>query len=185
MANLDANFKQDQTWVNSRPKRWRASARSSALSKPQPNTAVSGSSPQPEAPLSGLGQTFSDIGYDIDPPNHQNFDSDRPGNYAQSQGSGDLRSHSSTSILNSPPILQSRDVFSNPQSSPNSRFHRDDQNARTRTHITIHRDLSESGHLSPSSNGSLGPVTADVQESCLLRYFIEELSPWVCLGLCS
>lgn len=38
-------------------------------------------------------------------------------------------------------------------------------------------------HISPSTNSSPGNSTvkplANVEEACLLRYFIEELSPWV------
>ncbi|KAJ6052852.1 uncharacterized protein N7446_007497 [Penicillium canescens] len=175
-ANLSFGMAPRQTWML-------------VSNKTRHGTAVSGSSPQPEAPLPGLGQTSSDR-HDIHSPNHQNFDYGRPENYAQIEASGEFRSgkedtqltgvspHSSANVSNSPTILQSRDGFFNTQFSPNSRFHLDDQDARNRTHITIHRDLSEFCRQSPSSNGNLGHVAADVQESCLLRYFIEELSPW-------
>lgn len=46
-----------------------------------------------------------------------------------------------------------------------------------------HGSPYELNHISPSINNSPGNSTiqplANVEEACLLRYFIEELSPWV------
>jgi hypothetical protein len=188
-ANLDANFNQDQTWVNSRPRNWRLSARSSALSGLQPSSAVSGSSPQPEGPLPDLGQNSSDRTHNPDPPNYEAFDPEGHGNYAQNEAFGQFPARnevtgltgvsplSLTTFPTPPTILQQRDASFNTQVSPNSRFH---QKGQAGSHVILHGDIIESDHHSPSSHGSLGNVTVDVQESCLLRYFIEELSPWVC-----
>ncbi|KAJ6049176.1 hypothetical protein N7444_005892 [Penicillium canescens] len=125
-ANLSFGMAPRQTWML-------------VSNKTRHGTAVSGSSPQPEAPLPGLGQTSSDR-HDIHSPNHQNFDYGRPENYAQIEASGEFRSGKEDTQL-------------------------------TETFLS-------SAVNPPSSNGNLGHVAADVQESCLLRYFIEELSPW-------
>lgn len=92
----------------------------------------------------------------------------------------DVSPQPSAALPTSLTILPSRDVIFNTQYSPDSIFHQDNQNTSIDSHVTIQEDLTGSEHQSPLSHGSLGDMTANVQESCLLRYFIEELSPWVC-----
>jgi hypothetical protein len=128
---------------------------------------------------------------DINSSSYQNIDQNAPENYAQNdnldsfrsgnEGSGmeDVSSHSSIALPTPPVMLRNPDTIFDDQSSPESRLHQDDQITRADNHVIDQGDLTESDYQTPISRGSLGDVTSNVQESCLLLYFIEELSPWV------
>ncbi|KAJ5742432.1 uncharacterized protein N7511_011451 [Penicillium nucicola] len=178
-AYLQKIFHQDQTWVNSRPRNWKASTRSSAAVRSESRIAMSLSSPQPEVSLPSPDQVSSDMGPSISPRGYgQNGAFDEFQSRQEDNVATAVSSYSPTALPISPPALQSCEASSNTHRSTNPGFCQDNRSTCADSHFTTQEDLSSTNHRSPSCHGNIGDLTADVQESCLLRYFIEELSPW-------
>lgn len=148
-AKFDASFTQGQTWVNSKPKSWRP---------PKHSTEQPPSSASPDRP----DEEF--IVHSPSPnevvPGRQNLTS--PAFPAQRSQNGDTAENS--------PHSASLWTFSPPALSPMSNYAR---------HGHTRYDVAEDDASSPPSSHPALAVSEGIQESCLLRYFIEELSPWV------
>lgn len=160
-AHLEGNFTQGQTWVNSVPKAWK-SATGPSVSGQSPDTVhticengeIDGSPTPPECTSVQEGSNINET----NPDTILSFDS---------------HSHGQPSVQGSPYILSS------PQSSLTSAilpFYSDSYSNQTRKRRRIPHSISLS---SLSRNDIVGDSSGAVQESCLMRYFIEELSPWV------
>lgn len=160
-ANLEGNFTQGQTWVNSVPKAW----------KPATCPSVSGQSPDP---------------VDTSCENGEIDASPTPREYisVQDESSTNETIPDTTLLFGShshgqPSVQKPPYVLSSPQSSltsANLPFYSNFSSSQTRKR----RRISASHSLSSlSRNDILGDSSGAVQESCLMRYFIEELSPWV------
>ncbi|CRL27723.1 unnamed protein product [Penicillium camemberti] len=183
-ANLDATFTEYQTWVNSRPRNWRPPTRSARLSQSRSSPSVSNENHvESSLTLDGLSNEHQrqagsyPIAIDFGPvesiENIQN-ESSHAGSFSVdggrpavcSPGSSNNFSNSST-----PPGLDNglqRKEFCLTESDGNPR------NAELGCHTATLRSVKPSYFV--NQDGAEG--YSNVQESCLLRYFIEELSPW-------
>lgn len=175
-ANLDTSFSQGQIWVNSKPRNWWSARHSTATAENEPTPALpTGPNRETAIPWSTSNEAISErlsTTISVQFPNR-----------AQNASAAG-RSPGSTSVVAS----------SSPAFSPlTSHAHPDERHAWlaiVRPNSSFHNDSSiESwGVSSSTADDSLSPscgnqsaltVSESVQESCLLRYFIEELSPWV------
>jgi hypothetical protein len=166
-ANLDTIFAQGQTWVNSKPKNWKVLDHSSTTTSiPQ-----APATPTPNEIVSGHESAFGSIS----PKTIMHDDDVRQRTYR------------------SAPILASSSPALSPMS---SHLHAEGSGIYPQTGIpgtglsinfeeTSNRSWSASNAVEdnvrrPSSNDHLAHTAfGGIQESCLVRYFIEELSPWV------
>lgn len=195
-ANLDASFSGGQVWVNSKPKNWRPTKKTSKASPPthtaplwvagdsQGNDTTSGAyisenqavidslSPR-ETYVTGTHQNESE-GNSKETDQFHNSDRDH----------GDSPRTPRLDLTSSATPLTSVDIQFSPDCESAVRYQElgitldhlrySDYQTLTSTSTAATLDTS-----SPSSNDLGTPASAVVQESCLLRYFIEELSPWV------
>ncbi|KXG46236.1 uncharacterized protein PGRI_050920 [Penicillium griseofulvum] len=163
-ANLNANFREDQTWVNSRPKNWRPSTRSARLSQSRSSPTVSNEDPNESAltldsPLNGQSQAehYS---------NTLIFGSAEPNENSQNESSH------AANVSNSSVSSGIENGFEREQFYVRSGG--DFRNAKLDSLTTT----SSSVNSSYSVNRGSEQGSSNVQEACLMRYFIEELSPW-------
>jgi hypothetical protein len=171
-GNFDASFTQGQIWVNSRPKTWRPPKHSTenppnSASPNRPNEESTVHSPSPNGIIHGRQEVTSPI-----------FHSQRGRN-------GDLDETSPHSAF---PI-----TFPSPAVSPmSSHAHHEDTLSYSGAENTSNglnigfangsrsaRSAAEDDVSSLASNQPTLTASAGIQEACLLRYFIEEVSPWV------
>jgi hypothetical protein len=186
-ANLDANFREDQPWVNSRPRNWRA-ARSNLMSRNPSNLIVSNWQPDGSSPIQGSKSAEErNASGNSKPPN---FESVGPNEVVQIE----------SQQIESPPSDGAREVIYSPGSLSNSsRGSRssgvdnglgreepyltepNNEIQLTETLKTLRECIApcDQGHSQFFVEQNPTRVSSDLQESCLLRYFIEELSPWV------
>lgn len=148
-ARFDASFTQSQIWVNSRPKTWRPPKHSA---EHLPNSA-SPNRPHEESIVHSLSPNEV-------VPGRQNIASPAfPSQRSQNEDPEETSPHSASLFTLSPPAL----------SPMSSHAHHGD---------TRHNATEDDASSLSSSHPALA-ASEGIQESCLLRYFIEELSPWV------
>jgi hypothetical protein len=180
-ANLDASFAQEQTWVNSRPKNWRSTKNSASSKGASRVPATSVWQPGDHSGSSSAGPSELVDG-------HQEVLNSLDSVPVSSSGQNDA-------ILGtSPHNLSILDLSSPGISSISSPLHTEDRGTyagldlshrRSGIH-SINQSLTsgnESGvgdtSFPSSSNQLVVSAFGSIQEACLLRYFIEELSSWV------
>jgi hypothetical protein len=172
-ANLDASFAQQQTWVNSRPKIWR-STKNSATSKGAsrvpatsvwqpagPSELVDGHQEVVNSlnsvPVSSSGQNDAILG--TSPHNLSTLDLSSPG----------------ISSISSPLHTEDRATYAGLDlSHRSSGIHSIDQSLTSGNESGV-----DDTSFPSSSNQLVVSAFGSIQEACLLRYFIEELSSWV------
>lgn len=191
-ANLDANFTQAQTWVNSKPRSWRPSDSASRLqeSPSQPaappwphddpiDNQIENPSPSREPVLD-----HQDVAVTVE-SSHPSIREYAPPP-AETTPQGRSPYNSAIISLSSPSSWVScydphlpRHVGHEPQRNIGASGSRPSFGSEAQASGAL--DLSDPHPTASSSFTPHLPATAfgGVQESCLLRYFIEDLSPWV------
>lgn len=176
-VNLEDNFTPGQTWVNSKPKSWKPTACPSVSSQSTGTGNIIwehgeiDASPTPSECTTGHGKTASNM---VEPPSAQkesNTDRTNP----DITVSVDPHHQRQQSVQKFPIHM-----LSSPQSSltsnANLHFYLDSYCSQTGKR----RRTSDDNTLFSSSRNDIHITTfGTVQESCLIRYFIEEISPWV------
>lgn len=184
-ANLDANFTEYQTWVNSRPRNWRPPTHSAPLSQSRSSLSVSNEDHEETSlTLSGLSNDhqrqasryLSTINFgSIEPIENPQNESWHAGSFSIgggrpavcSPGSSNNFSNSSISPSLNNGLQRKKICLVNSGGNP--------RNAELGGHTTTLRSVNTSYFVNPDWTES----DSNIQEPCLLRYFIEELSPWV------
>lgn len=171
-ANLEGNFTEGQTWVNSVPTAWKPAVCPS-FSSQYPGTVNTDlengeihSSPEFTSDHGNTAPNMMESSSAQKNINTNNINLDTTGSF-------DSNYHSQQSVHSSPHILSS------PQSSltsVNSPFYSDFYSSQT-----TKRRRTLNGHSLSTASIIRTPVGSfeAVQEACLMRYFIEELSSWV------
>lgn len=166
-AKLDGHFSKDQSWMSSQPRKWKL---------------FSGDSSLPES---------MDMAQSPSPYQESTVQCDRPasGETDRHVWTRDNGSHrgSHFEIQSSPHYDPSRNGFQHVVSG-------DTANVNGRTYIAHEWNSVSTPTRNPSINGmqpsstaietqsafsTPEPTQTSVQEACLLRHFIEEISPWV------
>jgi hypothetical protein len=196
---LDANFSGGQVWVNSKPRNWRPTKKKSA-----PDTSPSDQVSAPWAAGDSRGASEARIFENqavidsLSPLKSYPIGNDQIENGEASQetyqfhDSDRLNGHSPNSpsrlvlTSNAAPPTSIHEIEFSPGSESAARYletsgyghivHSNYQTLTRSSTATTHDVASPSS----SSRNDLAPAPREaLQEACLLRYFIEELSPWV------
>lgn len=167
-AKFDASFTQGQVWVNSKPKTWRAprhsatwTEQSSASLSSRPYGGSVFHSPSPNEIVPGLEDATSP------PCPSQPGQNERP--------NGTSPQNASFLVLSSPELSPMSSQAHHGETSSHSGAISNDFPSGFRSAI----NATEDDASSPYSYQCTPTASESVQESCLLRYFIEELSAWV------
>lgn len=170
--------------MNSRPRNWRPLKRAARLSRSRSSPTVSNEDPESSLTLGGLPNTRQ-----RQTDSYSNtliFRAAEPGEdaHSESQHAGSSRLDGARPGVCSPGIPTN---VSNPSISPGQDnvlereqhcLSKNDDNIRN-AEPSSHTTTSRSVNTSFSVNQWLAKGSSNIQESCLMRYFIEELSPWV------
>ncbi|OXN27380.1 hypothetical protein CDV57_04042 [Aspergillus fumigatus] len=170
-ANLDASFTPGQIWVNSTPKTWRPPKHSTehppnAASPNRPNGESTVHSPSQNGTIQGRQKITSPT-----------FPSQRGQN-------GDPHDASPPSAFPFPFPSPTLSPMSNHTNYEDTLFYSgaentsNDRNTGFAEGSPSARGAAEHDASSLSSTAPALSASASIQESCLLRYFIEEVSPW-------
>ncbi|CAG7934919.1 unnamed protein product [Penicillium nalgiovense] len=176
-ANLDTSFREDQTWVNSRPRNWRHPTRSARLSRSRSSPIVSNEDPDGSSLTSG-GLANEHQRQTGSYSNTLNLGSVEPDENIQNepQHTGSFRldvTGSTVGSPSSPANVSSSSTFT----SLDNGFERG-QSCLAKSDANL-RNAAPGSHMTTYSvNQDLTRGSSNIQESCLMRYFIEELSPW-------
>ncbi|CAG8125654.1 unnamed protein product [Penicillium olsonii] len=180
-ANLDASFRHDQIWVNSQPRNWRQSTGPDRVSQCRSTLALSNeqsdSPPASEPPVDNFQHNYGPASLD-----NQSNQVSAASPHAPLDTPSRLTTWSSTSPSHLSDAAGS--MRSSFVSTPDGQ-HRQLINAGHEIRDSGHSsritqsDLPHHDTLIPSCvNGDTTHPSSQLQESCLMRYFIEELSPW-------
>lgn len=201
-ANLDASFSGGQVWVNSKPRNWKSTKKTSTLDTP-----ASTQTP-PSWPTGDSRRSISTFGEDVpgnqavieslSPINSYATRNDRPESDDVLQGAaqhqdlqqvhGDSPGISrSLNLLSSETAPTSLHGIEFPPGHESVAIHQEkfttelDSIRYSDYHsLTVNNTATNRSGDSPSSNNEFAAAAREkLQEACLLRYFIEELSPWV------
>lgn len=201
-ANLDASFSGGQVWVNSKPRNWKSTKKTSTLDTP-----ASTQTP-PSWPTGDSRRSISTFGEDVpgnqavieslSPINSYATRNDHPESDDVLQGAaqhqdlqqvhGDSPGISrSLNLLSSETAPTSLHGIEFPPSHESVAIHQEkfttelDSIRYSDYHsLTVNNTATNRSGDSPSSNNEFAAAAREkLQEACLLRYFIEELSPWV------
>lgn len=184
-ANLDANFTEYQTWVNSRPRHWRPLTRSARLSQSRSSTSVSNEDHHESSlTLGGLSNEhqrqadsyLSAINFgSVEAIENIQNESSHAGSFSVDGGRPAICSPGpSTNLSNS--LISPR--LGNGLQRKQLCLTNSDDNPRN-AELGCHTATLRSVNTSYLDHQDWAEGYRNVQESCLLRYFIEELSPWV------
>lgn len=180
-ANLDANFGEDQTWVNSRPRSWRQPTRSARLSRSRSSPTVldedlnessitlRGQSNGPQRQAGGY--SITDIFGSVELNENLQNESSNVGSFTIESARPVVCSPGSPSNVSNSSISSSLDNGIERNQLPRAKS----DNLELGSHTATVRSVDTSYSVNQGSTKG----SSNVQEACLLRYFIEELSPWV------
>ncbi|KAI2832056.1 transcriptional regulator family: Fungal Specific TF [Aspergillus niger] len=155
-ARLDGNFSKDQSWMSSQPKKWKLFSGDSSL----PESLDVAQSPTPyQEPSERWGTPTSDK---IDGPVWAQRD-DRTSPFDPSRNG--FRTFVLEDTTNVNRLSNVAREWESVKSSESNRS----INGMSRSRIPVQTD---------DASSTLEPGQTSVQEACLLRHFIEEISPW-------
>lgn len=190
-ANFDTSFTQGQIWVNSKPKTWRPPKQAlSSLDRqinsdtaafsheeladntsPTASVSVEHFQESPSAPIRVAPREASAESNEVQVDEYHNI-------HSENRQSGYSHQHHSSLTLSSPASWSRSPQNAGLPPSGSDRQYTDPGTYTSLQYWETETDVDYS--LSPSSTTDLATTSSEsVQESCLMRYFIEELSPWV------
>jgi hypothetical protein len=171
--------------VNSRPRNWRPLKRAARLSRSRSSPTVSNEDPDESSlTLGGLpnghqrqtGSYSNTLHFESVGPDEDVLDESQLAGSSRLDGArpGVCSPSMPTNVSNSSISLGQDNGLESEQYC----FSRDDNNIPDAA-PSRHTTTSRSVNASFSVNQGLTKGSSDIQESCLMRYFMEELSPWV------
>lgn len=182
-ANLDANFRHDQIWVNSQPRNWRQSAGADRISQCR-STLTNSDEHSNSPPTSGYRVDNVQRSYGSDTLDHHTQPESGPGAHVpldiHSQSDGWIATHSHSPFSDA--ACSVRSTHDNAPEGQDRRPTNPNQDSQPLgdNYQIIRSNLSQLNQTSTTSSlVSDTQASRQLQESCLMRYFIEELSPWV------
>ncbi|CAG8273939.1 unnamed protein product [Penicillium salamii] len=181
-ANLDANFRHDQIWVNSQPRTWRQSTGSDRISQCR-STLTTSNEQSNSPPTSGHRIDNFQLSYGSDTLDCQSHPESTPNTHPSldisSQSDGWIATHSHSPFSDAACSIRST-YGSAPEGQVRRPSNPEQDSQPPRDNYQITRSNVAQFNQTPTTSSLVSDTKASsqLQESCLMRYFIEELSPW-------